>query len=130
MPRSSYNLIKLSSEIRTSESAIAFLKSQNLLNNATVCQKCNSVNDTVCKGSLQIGFLEKIGILSQLRGGGLPIPSFYPIFPRVLLLGFCCNMGVPQSQPKITLKITKNHIKNHQLPKKMGLFHEKITCLE
>ena len=35
------------------------------------------------------------------RGGGLPIPSFYPIFPRVLLLGFCCNMaGVPQPQPK------------------------------
>ena len=34
------------------------------------------------KGSLQIEFLEKIGILAQLRGGGLPIPNFYPIFPE------------------------------------------------
>ena len=41
----------------------------------------------VTKGSLQIEFLEKFGILAQLRGGGgLPIPNFYPIFPEQTLL--------------------------------------------
>ena len=38
------------------------------------------------KGSLQIEFLEKFGISAQLRGGGLPIPNFYPIFPEQTLL--------------------------------------------
>ena len=70
-------------------------------------QHCSSnyVVNLNLKGSLQIKFSEKFGILSQLRGGGVcqsqlfkPKPQPYK---RVILLGFCCNMaGVPQSQPK------------------------------
>ena len=65
-----------------------------------------------CKGSLQIKPVEKFGLLSQLRGGGLPIPNFDSIFPRVFLLQYGRGSPVP------TNKITKNHIKNHQSPKK------------
>ena len=49
MPRSSYNLIKLSKEIWTADSAINFLRSHSLLKNAAQCDKCGSTNDTVCK---------------------------------------------------------------------------------
>ena len=51
--------------------------------------------------------------------------------PKLNLLGFCRNMaGVPQSQPKNHQKCHQKSHKNHQSPKKMGLFHEKIICLE
>ena len=56
-----------------------------------------------CKGSLQIGKTEKFGILSQLGGGGgLPIPNFDPIFPRVFLLQY--GRGSPVPTNKITKK--------------------------
>ena len=64
------------------------------------------------KGSPQIESLEKFGLLSQLKGGGLPIPNFYSVFPRVFLLQYGGGSPVPPN------KITKNHIKNHQSPKK------------
>lgn len=49
MPRSSYNLITLSNEIRTSDSAIEFLRRQGLLNNASKCAKCGNVSTVVHK---------------------------------------------------------------------------------
>ena len=71
----------------------------------------DAVSDVIYKGSLQIDSLEKFDLLSQLRGG-LPIPNFDSIFPRVFLLQYGGGSQVP------TNKITKNHIKNHQSPKK------------
>ena len=66
------------------------------------------------KGSPQIESLEKFGLLSQLRRGGVCQSQILIQFFQVC---FCCNMaGVPQSQP------TKSP--------KMWLFHEKIICLE
>ena len=54
------------------------------------------------KGSPQIESLETFGLLSQLKGGGLPIPNFDPIFPSVFLLQYGGGSPVP------TNKITKN----------------------
>ena len=72
-------------------------------------------------------FWKNLGFYPNGGGGGLPVPSFDPIFPRVLLLQYGGGSLVP----------TKNHIKNHQksrkkspITKKMGFVHEKITCLE
>ena len=79
---------------------------------------------TNTKGSLQIESVEKFGLLSQLRGGGLPIPNFDSIFPRVFLLQYGRGSPVP------TNKITKNHIKNPQSPKKCDFSMKKIICLE
>ena len=45
-----------------------------------------STTECLLKGSLQIEFLEKFGNLAQMRGGGLRIPNFYPIFPEQTLL--------------------------------------------
>ena len=71
------------------------------------------------KGSPQIESLEKFGLLSQLRGGGLPIPNFDSIFPRFFLLQYGGGSPVP------TNKITKNHIKNHQSPQKCDFYMKK-----
>ena len=65
------------------------------------CCKLNIAKWTL-RGAFRSDFWKNLGFCPNWGGGGLQIPSFYPIFPRVLLLGFCCNMaGVPQSQPKI-----------------------------
>ena len=49
MPRSTYNLITLSNEIRTLDSTVEFLKREGLLNNATHCKKCDNVSTVVHK---------------------------------------------------------------------------------
>ena len=54
----------------------------------------------------------KIWSFVPTEGGGPPIPNFDSIFPRVFLLQYGRGSPVP------TNKITKNHIKNHQSPKK------------
>ena len=60
------------------------------------------------------------------RGAGVwPNPNFFKPKPQpykrvILMLQYGGGSPVP----------TKNHIKNHKSPKKMGLFHEKIICLE
>ena len=65
--------------------------------------------------------------LVQLRGGGGGGLTQSQLFKTVILLGFCHNMrGVPQSQPKKSQKITKKS----PITKKMGLFYDKILCLE
>ena len=47
---SSYNLISLCDEVRTSESAVAFLKDYGILNKRATCSKClREVDEMVCK---------------------------------------------------------------------------------
>ena len=44
------------------------------------------------KGSLKTGFLEKLGLFSQPRGGGLAISSFYSFFPNKFALELFINV--------------------------------------
>ena len=67
------------------------------------------------RGALKTDFWEYLGFCPNQEGGGSdPIPSFLNQNHMVILLGFCHNKGwgFPVPTPK------------------MGLFHEKIICLE
>ena len=47
--KSSFTLITLSNKVTASESAVEFLKSQNILNNSSICKKCGTCNTKVVR---------------------------------------------------------------------------------
>jgi hypothetical protein len=48
-PKSSFTLITLSNKVTVSESAVEFLRSQNVLNNSSVCKKCGTCKTKVVR---------------------------------------------------------------------------------
>ena len=91
---------------------------------------------------MQNKFSVKVGILAQGGGGGLTQSQlFFKIDQNLICLGTahkCWDFvaiwrGFPSPNQKITKNAIKNYQKsqkNQQSPKKLGLFHEQIICLE
>ena len=105
MPRSSYNLLTLGNEIRSSESAIMFLQSRNLLHKSSTCSKCSCVNDTVRRepGTNYYYFPclwchnlhSKCPVFIRF-GGGDTVPRNVPLFKKLLLWDFGLIFQLPR----------------------------------
>ena len=105
MPRSSYNLLTLGNEIRSSESAIMFLQSRNLLHKSSTCSKCGCVNDTVRREPdtnyyyfpcLWCHNLHSKCPVFIRFGGGDTVPRNVPLFKKLLLWDFGLIFQLPR----------------------------------